>query len=154
MWMHNVATTVMMVPVATGILHRFPTGPNQPVVVSKFCRAVILGVIYSATIGGMSTLTGTGVNLILVGMWKSYFPEEEAITFSTWFLFGFPSALLMFFAMWAILCFLYCSRSSGQALSAYFDKAYLKKELDMLGKRPQLISHGECPSVSLHFSSG
>nr|XP_004295313.2 PREDICTED: tonoplast dicarboxylate transporter-like isoform X2 [Fragaria vesca subsp. vesca] len=133
MWMHNVATAVMMVPVATGILHRFPTGPNQPVVVGKFCRAVILGVIYSATIGGMSTLTGTGVNLILVGMWKSYFPEAEAITFSTWFLFGFPSALLLFFAMWAVLCYLYCSRSSGQALSPYFDKSFLQKELEMLG---------------------
>ncbi|XP_062013598.1 tonoplast dicarboxylate transporter-like [Rosa rugosa] len=133
MWMHNVATAVLMVPVATGILHHFPTGPNQPVVVGKFCRAVILGVIYSTTIGRMSTLTGTGVNLILIGMWKSYFPEAKPITFSTWFLFGFPSALLMFFTMWGILCFLYCSRSSGQALSSYFDKDYLKKELEMLG---------------------
>ncbi|KAK9941487.1 hypothetical protein M0R45_018081 [Rubus argutus] len=124
---------------ASSHLHRFPMGPSQPVVVSKFCRAMILGVIYSATIRGMSTLTGTGVNLILVGMWKSYFPEAEAIIFSTWFLFGFPSTLLMFFTMWGILCFLYCSRSSSQALSAYFDKAYLKKELEMFGPMSLLL---------------
>ncbi|XP_020417067.1 tonoplast dicarboxylate transporter-like [Prunus persica] len=133
MWMHNVATAVMMMPVATGILRRFPTGPNQSVVVGKFCRAVVLGVLYSITIGGMSTLTGTGVNLILVGMWQSYFPEAAPVTFSTWFLFAFPSALLMFLALWALLCCLYCSRSSGQALSVYFDKAHLKEELEMLG---------------------
>ncbi|KAL3519337.1 hypothetical protein ACH5RR_017486 [Cinchona calisaya] len=81
----------------------------------------------------MSTLTGTGVNLILVGMWKSYFPEADPISFSTWSLFAFPLALLIFIALWAILCLLYCRRSSGKALSAYLDKAHLKMELDLLG---------------------
>ncbi|KAG6771021.1 hypothetical protein POTOM_022364 [Populus tomentosa] len=65
MWMHNVAAAVIMMPVATGILQRLPRGPTQSNVVGKFCKAVVLGVIYSAAIGGMSTLTGTGVNLIL-----------------------------------------------------------------------------------------
>lgn len=134
MWMHNVAAAVMMIPVATGILQRLPVaGGGQSDVVGKFCRAVVLGVIYSAAIGGMSTLTGTGVNLILVGTWKSYFPEQEAISFSTWFLFAFPLALLIFMALWGILCFLYCSRGSGQVLSAYLDKTHLKRELAMLG---------------------
>ncbi|KAF3451829.1 hypothetical protein FNV43_RR07925 [Rhamnella rubrinervis] len=133
MWMHNVAAAVIMMPVATGILQRFPTGPAQSDVVSNFCRAVVLGVTYSAAIGGMSTLTGTGVNLILVGIWKSYFPEAEPISFSTWFFFGFPLAVLIFFALWVILCCLYCKRGSGQVLSAYMDKAHLKRELQMLG---------------------
>ena len=131
---HKVAAAVVMTPVATGILQRFPTGPAQSDVVSKFCRAVILGVIYSVAIGGMSTLTGTGVNLILVGMWKSYFPEADPISFSTWFFFGFPLALLILFALWGILCCLYCKRGSGQVLSAYLDKAHLKRELQMLGE--------------------
>ncbi|KAM7262599.1 hypothetical protein ACFE04_000282 [Oxalis oulophora] len=81
MWMHNVAAAVMMMPVATGILQRLPqVGPSQSSgIVANFCKAVVLGVIYSAAIGGMSTLTGTGVNLILVGMWKSYFPLANPI---------------------------------------------------------------------------
>lgn len=127
MWMHNVAATVMMMPVATGILQRLP--PES----SKFCKAVVLGVIYSASIGGMSTLTGTGVNLILVGMWKSYFPEADPISFNTWFVFAFPLALLLFFALWAILCLLYCPKGSAHTLSAYLDKAHLKTELHLLG---------------------
>uniref|UniRef100_A0A6N2K586 Citrate transporter-like domain-containing protein n=1 Tax=Salix viminalis TaxID=40686 RepID=A0A6N2K586_SALVM len=129
MWMHNVAAAVIMMPVATGILHRLPMGPTQSDVAGKFCKAVVLGVIYSAAIGGMSTLTGTGVNLILVGMWKSYFPEANPISFNTWFFFGFPLALVIFFALWAILCLLYCSKGSGQVLSAYLDKATLKVSL-------------------------
>ncbi|XP_027087512.2 tonoplast dicarboxylate transporter-like [Coffea arabica] len=133
MWMHNVAAAVMMMPVATGILHRFPSGPTRSNEVTNFCKAVVLGVIYSAAVGGMSTLTGTGVNLILVGMWRSYFPEADPISFSTWFFFGFPLALLIFFVLWAILCLLYCRKSSGQALSAYLDKSHLRRELDLLG---------------------
>lgn len=137
MWMHNVAAAMMMMPVATGILQRLPsaseeTGRSEEV--DKFCRAVVLGVIYSAAIGGMSTLTGTGVNLILVGMWKSYFPEADAISFSTWFFFGFPLALLIFFALWGILCCLYIERGSARALKNYLDKTHLKRELNSLGK--------------------
>lgn len=137
MWMHNVAAAMMMMPVATGILQRLPsaseeTGRSEEV--DKFCRAVVLGVIYSAAIGGMSTLTGTGVNLILVGMWKSYFPEADAISFSTWLFFGFPLALLIFFALWGILCCLYIERGSARALKNYLDKTHLKRELNSLGK--------------------
>ncbi|KAG0457643.1 hypothetical protein HPP92_022800 [Vanilla planifolia] len=133
MWMHNTAAAVMMIPVATGILQRFPVGEEMHPQVKKFCKGVILGVIYSAAIGGMSTLTGTGVNLILVGMWQSYFPEEKAISFSSWFLFGFPLALLIFFALWAILCFFYCSKDSAKVLSSYLDKTHLSRELESLG---------------------
>ncbi|CAI9760240.1 unnamed protein product [Fraxinus pennsylvanica] len=133
MWMHNVAAAVMMMPVATGILQRLPTDPTQSNLVSKFCKAVVLGVIYSAAIGGISTLTGTGVNLILVGMWKSYFPEADPISFSTWFFFGFPLAVVIFIALWCILCCLYIRKGSGEALSAYLDKAHLKRELELLG---------------------
>lgn len=127
------AAAVLMMPVATGIIQRLPTGPTQSDVENKFCRAVILGVIYSTAIGGMSTLTGTGVNLILVGMWKKYFPHEEPIGFNQWFFFGFPFAFLLFVALWGILCLLYCSKGSGRALSAYLDKSHLKRELELLG---------------------
>ncbi|EEF30783.1 tonoplast dicarboxylate transporter [Ricinus communis] len=133
MWMHNVAAAVMMMPVATGILQRLPPNQTQNNELRNFSKAVVLGVIYSAAVGGMSTLTGTGVNLILVGMWKSYFPEADPISFNTWFFFGFPLALIIFFALWAILCLLYCSRRSSRELSAYLDKAHLKRELELLG---------------------
>ncbi|XP_060972722.1 tonoplast dicarboxylate transporter isoform X1 [Cannabis sativa] len=133
MWMHNVAAALLMMPVATGILQRFPTGSAQSPLVNKFCRAVVLGVIYSAAIGGISTLTGTGVNLILVGMWRSYFPEQNPISFNTWSFFAFPLALVIFFALWVILCCLYIRRGSSQALSAYLDRDHLKRELQLLG---------------------
>ncbi|KAI7752098.1 hypothetical protein M8C21_023109 [Ambrosia artemisiifolia] len=134
MWMHNTATTIMMMPVATGILQRLPSSSSGAESSSKFCKAVVLGVIYSAAVGGMSTLTGTGVNLILVGMWKTYFPQADPLSFSTWFFFGFPMALLLFFALWVILCLAYCPKAgSAHTLSAYLDTSHIKRELDLLG---------------------
>ncbi|KAL0919433.1 hypothetical protein M5K25_011527 [Dendrobium thyrsiflorum] len=133
MWMHNTPAAMMMIPVATGILQRFPTGEDVHPDVRKFCKGVVLGVIYAVAVGGMSTLTGTGVNLILVGMWESYFPQEKPISFSSWFLFGFPLALLIFFALWAILCLFYCSKGSAKVLSSYLDREHLKRELESLG---------------------
>ncbi|KAG6663797.1 hypothetical protein CIPAW_02G047500 [Carya illinoinensis] len=46
---------------------------------------------------------------------------------------GFPLALFIFFALWGILCLFYCTRDSRQVLSAYLDKAHLKRELELLG---------------------
>ncbi|KAM3348942.1 hypothetical protein ACQJBY_022249 [Aegilops geniculata] len=138
MWIHNTPCTVMMMPVATGILQRFPRGQAvsssaDAHEVRRFSKAVVLGVMYASTIGGMSTLTGTGANIILVGMWSTYFPEQRPITFSSWMSFGFPVALVLFAALWVTLCLMYCSSNTGRALSAYLDRTHLRRELSLLG---------------------
>ncbi|XP_006660760.1 tonoplast dicarboxylate transporter-like [Oryza brachyantha] len=140
MWIHNTPCTVMMMPVATGILQRFPRGEASSTSsaadareVQQFSKAVVLGVVYASAIGGMATLTGTGVNIILVGMWSTYYPEQPPITFSSWMSFGLPIALVLFVALWATLCLLYCSKNTGRALSAYLDRSHLRRELGLLG---------------------
>jgi solute carrier family 13 (sodium-dependent dicarboxylate transporter), member 2/3/5 len=140
MWIHNTACTVMMMPVATGILQRLPrggggagagTGAHDEV--RRFSKAVVLGVVYASAIGGMATLAGTGVNIILVGMWSTYFPEQEPITFSSWMSFGLPMALILFLALWITLCLMFCSNNTGKALSGYLDRSHLRRELSLLG---------------------
>ncbi|CAN6174773.1 unnamed protein product [Urochloa humidicola] len=139
MWIHNTACTVMMMPVATGILQRLPRDEleggsgSAASEVRRFSKAVVLGVVYASAIGGMATLTGTGVNIILVGMWSTYFPEQPPITFSSWMSFGLPMALVLFVALWATLCLMYCTKDTGRALSAYLDRSHLRRELSLLG---------------------
>jgi len=134
MWLHNVAAAVMMMPVATGILHRLPPAEEQPELMNKFSRAVILTVVYATPIGGISTLTGTGVNLIIIGMWKSLAPEANPISFNSWFFFGFPVAVLLLLCFWCILCLIYVRKGSRRALSDYLDRTHLKRDLEALGK--------------------
>ncbi|KAG0524611.1 hypothetical protein BDA96_07G226400 [Sorghum bicolor] len=136
MWIHNTACTVMMMPVATGILQRLPRGGGDAGAhgeVRRFSKAVVLGVVYASAIGGMATLAGTGVNIILVGMWSTYFPEQQPITFSSWMCFGLPMALILFLALWITLCHMYCSKNTGKALSAHLDRSHLRRELSLLG---------------------
>ncbi|CAN6471859.1 unnamed protein product [Victoria cruziana] len=132
LWMHNMAATVMMMPVATGVLQRLPNGSGDRAI-SGFYKAVVLGVIYSATIGGISTMTGTGVNLILVGMWESYFPDRKPIGYANWSAFALPLAILIFLSLWGLLCFFYCPSSSATKLAAYLDRESIKRELELLG---------------------
>jgi len=140
MWIHNTPCTVMMMPVAMGILQRLPRDEleggsgSDAREVRRFSKAVVLGVVYASAIGGMATLTGTGVNIILVGMWSSYFPEQRPITFSSWISFGLPMSLVLFVALWATLCLMYCSKNTGRALSAYLDRSHLRRELSLLGR--------------------
>jgi di/tricarboxylate transporter len=134
MWLHNVTAAVMMMPVATGILHRLPPANEQSELMNKFNRAVILTFVYATQIGGISTITGTGVNLIIIGMWKNLVPEAKPISFNTWFFFGFPVAVLLLVCFWCILCLLYVGKDLSRDLSNYLDRAHLKRDLEALGK--------------------
>ena len=146
MWMHNVAAAVMLMPVATGLLQRLPPPSEQSELVNKFSRAVVLTVVYAVPIGGMSTLTGTGVNLILIGMWKSLVPGAKPISFNTWFFFAFPVAIVFLMCFWCILCLIYLRKGSARALSPYLSKAHLKRELEALGMLLRILY----PSFSHH----
>ncbi|CAN6196399.1 unnamed protein product [Urochloa humidicola] len=135
MWIHNTACTVMMIQVATGILQRFPRdqleGGGREL--QRFSKALVLGITFASTIGGMATLTGTGANIILVGVWSTYFLEQRPITFSSWMSFGLPMALLLSLALWVTLCLMYCTKNTGRVLSDYLDRSHLRRELSLMG---------------------
>ena len=102
MWISNTATAVMMLPIAMAIVDQLKDNPNTIENENKiFGKALMLGIAYSASIGGISTLIGTPPNLILAGVVEETFGYE--ITFSTWFKFGFPISLILLFLCWKYL---------------------------------------------------
>jgi solute carrier family 13 (sodium-dependent dicarboxylate transporter), member 2/3/5 len=93
MWISNTAATLMMLPIGLSILTLISANGNLKVR-NNLSVALLLGIAYSANIGGMATLIGTPPNLVLAGMAEDALGIE--IRFSTWFFFAIPLVLVLF----------------------------------------------------------
>jgi solute carrier family 13 (sodium-dependent dicarboxylate transporter), member 2/3/5 len=101
MWISNTATAAMMYPIALAIGARFGDGPaarSQQV-------ALLLGVAFAASIGGMATLIGTPPNLILAGAARELI--GVSIDFFTFLKFGLPISIILLPICWALLVFVF-----------------------------------------------
>lgn len=102
MWISNTATSVMMLPIGIAIIKQLKDNPrtdeNENLI---FGKALMLAIAYSASIGGIATLIGTPPNLVLAGIVSETYGYE--ITFSQWFIFGFPISVILLFICWKYL---------------------------------------------------
>lgn len=102
MWISNTATSVMMLPIGMAIIAQLKDNPNTVQNENLiFGKALMLGIAYSASIGGLATLIGTPPNLVLAGVVQSTYDIE--ITFEQWFQFGFPISLFLLGICWTYL---------------------------------------------------
>ena len=106
MWISNTATTMMMAPVAMAVIARLADdlGPRRA---RQFGTALLLGVAYSASVGGLATLIGTPPNPLLVSNFELMFPGAPEISFAGWMVLGLPIAVVALAAMWLELSLLY-----------------------------------------------
>ena len=128
----------------------------------RFSKACLLGIAYSASIGGTATLVGTGTNVILVQTFSKLFPSATPISFGGWFLFATPLALLLIAISFGILTLMF-TRNTTVTIS----RRHLEIEHDRVGPltwaqvvllidlvlmvvawfvRPILVNHGHLKS--------
>lgn len=94
MWITNAATTIMMLPIAGSLItvvlqDRQKDGKDGV----NFAAAMMLGVAYAASIGGMGTLIGTPPNALAASYLGQTFQIE--VTFAEWMIIALPIALVM-----------------------------------------------------------
>ncbi len=94
MWMSNTATAVMMLPIGLSIITMMSQKQPQP----AFSAALLLGIAYSASIGGVATLIGTPPNALLAAYLADSY--DIHIGFGQWMLLGLPLSLLMLLITW------------------------------------------------------
>ena len=102
MWISNTATTVMMLPIALSVINQLKDHPETLENENKiFGKALMLGVAYSASAGGIATLIGTPPNLIFAGFIQENFNIE--ISFFQWMKIGFPVSIILMLFIWLFL---------------------------------------------------
>jgi len=107
MWISNTATAMMMVPIGLAIIYQFSDAlkddPNVDTTPENFTfgKALMLGIAYSASLGGISTLIGTPPNTLLAGAIDTMYGIK--LSFAKWMLFGVPLAWTFLLIAWFYL---------------------------------------------------
>lgn len=101
MWVSNLATALMMLPVALGLAACAERDETPERDRAHFLYCLLLGVGYAATIGGMATIVGTPTNGMVAGIVQSRTGVE--VSFATWLAFGLPIACLLVPLAWILL---------------------------------------------------
>jgi len=101
MWISNTATCVMMTPVAIAVVEQTRMENNNTSGNNNFGTALMLGIAYSSSAGGVSTLVGTPPNAILIGIIDTLYGYQ--ISFVDWMKLGMPVSICMLTIVWVVL---------------------------------------------------
>ncbi len=90
MWISNSATALMMLPIAMAVLQQ----SSDP----RLRTPLLLGIAYSASVGGMATPIGTPPNVVFMGQF--YERTGQEMPFATWMSIGLPITLILLPIIW------------------------------------------------------
>ena len=129
MFISNTATAIMMLPIAMSIIFSIESlYPDKKT--KMFSIALMLGIAYSASIGGIATPVGTPPNIVFLKIYGMNFPEAPEISFGNWMLFGLPLSLIMLAITWLMLTKILIKVPNDIKIS----KDIIDSELRKLGK--------------------
>jgi solute carrier family 13 (sodium-dependent dicarboxylate transporter), member 2/3/5 len=101
MWVSNTATAVMMLPIGLSVVQLVRPAAGDGLMDSNFGVAMMLGIAYAASIGGLATLIGTPPNALLAAfMLESYGVE---VGFAQWMIVGLPLVIVALPVSWLVL---------------------------------------------------
>lgn len=99
MWMSNTATTAIMIPIGLAIVLKAGKRMNN------FTKAMVLGIAYSANIGGIGTIIGSPPNAITVANLQSM--AGVSVSFLGWMVKAIPLVIVLIPIAWLTLLWIY-----------------------------------------------
>lgn len=97
MWINNTSTTMMMFAVALSVVEWVRRASGREAA-HNFALALMLGVAYSSSIGGVGTLIGTAPNALLAGFLRDNY--NYSLNMLNWLSVGLPFVGLMLPFTW------------------------------------------------------
>ena len=103
MWVMNTSTAIMLLPIGVSVIAVINETVKDllPSESKNFQFALLLGIAYSASLGGISTPIGTSPNGYLIQYANENFNQD--IGFLSWLAIGLPVTLVMVPLVWFIL---------------------------------------------------
>lgn len=127
MWISNTATVMMLLAAVLAVVYQVEEHAKDEKLSHNMAAASLIGLAYSATIGGMATLVGTPTNMIFLREYRDKFPGNNDMSFFDWFSIGFPLSLVFLFIAFAVLKMIFLNKQSKLAIDrSYFRDAYLR----------------------------
>ncbi len=138
MWISNTATTLMMLPIVLALITTTRDMNDDDEANERFSAAMLLGLAWSASVGGMATHVGTPPNLLFMQEYGASFPDGREIDALAWMRFGVPVAFAMLVLTWGMLWTVLVPVPRGYKLG---ETAMLRSWLDRLGRlsKPELL---------------
>jgi sodium-dependent dicarboxylate transporter 2/3/5 len=109
MWISNTATAIMMLPIGVSVLKLLeeqesgatpgrPGAADAPIPMRAFGTALVLGIAYACSIGGIGTLVGTPPNLVLAAFVRDHYGQD--VSMAGWLGIGMPLVAVMLPLTW------------------------------------------------------
>jgi len=127
-WISNTATTMMLFGAVFALIQETKNyiQHNQ----GKFAAAMLLGLAFSATIGGLATPVGTPPNMYFFKAYKQAFPANTDLNFLKWSAIGYPISFMFLLCTYFVLYFYFIRNK----VKLDIDKLYFKNAYSKIGK--------------------
>ncbi len=109
LWISNSAAAIALMPIGLSVSHLVTEEIKKqdlPIPTSRgkfnFGLALMLGIAFGATIGGLGTPIGSPPNLIFISALQEMYPEMQ-ISFVKWMSFGIPLVVILIPVAWLVL---------------------------------------------------
>jgi sodium-dependent dicarboxylate transporter 2/3/5 len=136
-WMSNTACAALMMPIGMAIVKMVQEGEGRSEIEKKaalnFGICVMLGIAFSASIGGMATLIGTPPNAVMAGQVEKM--TNTPVPFANFMMVGTPISVILLAVCWWLLPVFFPMK----ALDLSHAGAIVDDELEKLGN----MSKGE-----------
>lgn len=114
MWISNTATTMMLLPMAMAVVKQLadgaeirnarPGAETPGLARETFGCVLLLGIAYSASIGGIGTIVGSPTTVAFLGFAAEVYPDLPSISFTHWSMVCLPIVAVFLPLTWVYLC--------------------------------------------------
>lgn len=124
-WISNTATTMMLFSAVLALVHETKQYLKKDK--EKFAAAMLMGLAFSATIGGMATPVGTPPNMYFFKVFRETYAQTIEFNFLKWSMIGFPIAIVFLWFTYFVLSRYFLDRQGKFEIGRDYFYAQYKK---------------------------